>query len=180
MPNSKRYIIIDTHTNSQIGKTYSSKLRAKKRAELLDIGWGGNRYIYKEITDENNEMKIGFKQFLLERFGVTGHELDKTSNVKVDIVDIIRQHVNSSEVLFSNLRVGKEKEYFYYYFNKLLQKYNIDGIKHKEMFKNGFSIYFHAPNLKPGHFLKLSTVLPDENTARQVYDDLVSKFNVRV
>ncbi len=249
----KEYIIIDKQSGKQIGKNYKSKKTAIDRAKKLDIGWGGNRYTTKLLTemasqyvqkndwlatakdagatsfidDENknrlnayfddeiigywdfntnngiifnnventimdesninnkivlkeNMMKLSFKQFLLEKFGVTGHEHDRTSNIKADMVDIIRKHINPTEVLFSNLRQGKEKEFFFYYFNKLLQKFDMDAIKHKELFKNGFAIYFHTSNVKPGHFLKISAVLPDDQTAHDIYEELVGKFKTKV
>lgn len=44
-----KYVVIDRHTGEQVGKPYTSKNRARCRAEKLDMQYGAYRYIIKPI-----------------------------------------------------------------------------------------------------------------------------------
>lgn len=46
-PQERRYVIIDTHTQQQIGSTYASRIRAQRRADALDLAYGAVRYFVR-------------------------------------------------------------------------------------------------------------------------------------
>ena len=128
-------------------------------------------------------MKKTFTQYLLEQVAPTGHDQGGGPHIKVDIVDIINRHAPNAnnEVMYSSLnKEGREKEFFEYYFNKLVQRYGIDAIKDAKMFKNAVTFFFHAPKMKKGHFLKVYAVLQDEKTAKEVYSEVVGKYHKKV
>lgn len=118
-------------------------------------------------------MKISFLQFLFEAVG-SGSINDSNPHIKVDVVDMIRRHANNNEILYGNLRQGKEAEMFKYYFDKVMSKYKLGQIKHKNVFPNGFEIFYEAPNMKPGHYVRVSSTMSDSKVARQVFDQLTS------
>jgi hypothetical protein len=123
-------------------------------------------------------MKVTFKKFLFE--------LEAPAQVqtefKADIVDILRSHTpgGKTEVMFNGLRAGQEKESFIANFNRLNSKYGMDAIKDSRFFRNTFTIYFHAPKLKPGHFIELSVRFTDPTVAKEIYEDLLVKFKKKI
>lgn len=116
-------------------------------------------------------MKHSFLNFLFEALN-SGSINDSTPHIKVDVVDMIRRHANNTEILYGNLRAGKEAELFKYYFDKIVNKYHLGKIKHKNVFPNGFEIFYEAPNMKPGHFIRVSTTMSDGKLSRQIFDQL--------
>lgn len=44
-----KYAVIDRHTGEQVGKSYTSKNRARSRVDKLDRVYGGYRYMVKTI-----------------------------------------------------------------------------------------------------------------------------------
>jgi len=48
--NMEKYIIIDKQTGTQKGKEYTSRRKARSRADALDLSYGAYRYIVKIIA----------------------------------------------------------------------------------------------------------------------------------
>lgn len=119
-------------------------------------------------------MKQSFLQFLFEAIS-SGSINDSNPHIKVDVVDMIRRHANNNELLYGNLRAGKEAEMFKYYFDKISSKYQLGRIKHKNVFTHGFEIFYESPNMKPGHYIRVSSTMSDAKVARQVFDQLTSQ-----
>jgi len=46
----EKYIIIDKQTGTQKGKEYTSRRKARSRADALDLSYGAYRYIVKIIA----------------------------------------------------------------------------------------------------------------------------------
>ena len=47
--NMEKYAVIDKRTGTQKGKEYTSRRRARSRADALDLSYGAYRYIVKLI-----------------------------------------------------------------------------------------------------------------------------------
>ena len=125
-----------------------------------------------------------FTQFLLEKITDTGHNKSSDPHFQADMVDLIRSHTPNanSEIMYASLnRPGKEKEYFNYYFNKLSQRYSMNALKDAKLY-NGTNVtfYFHAPKIKPGHYIKVNAILPDESLAKEIFAEVTQKFKKKV
>jgi hypothetical protein len=123
-----------------------------------------------------------FSEFLLELWDEPAHEQGGGNQIKADIVDIVRSHIHKTnkEVLFADLRQGKEKEFFEYYFNKLNQKFSLNGIKTAKQFRNTLNIVFSSPELsKTGRYVQVFARLPDEESATQIYNKLTQQYHYK-
>ena len=49
-----QYRIIDNHTKQQIGKLYTSRVRATRRRDKLDLQYGAIRYRVERVEVANN------------------------------------------------------------------------------------------------------------------------------
>jgi hypothetical protein len=124
--------------------------------------------------------KVTFKKFLFEL--ETPAPAQVQTEFKADIVDLLRSHTKGgkTEVMYNGLRAGKEKESFLMNFNRLDQKYSVDAIKDSRFFRNTFTIYFHAPKLKPGFFLEVNARFTDPTVAKEIYEELLTKYRKKI
>ena len=123
-----------------------------------------------------------FKEFLKEHNNNMIHNQATTPHAKVDIVDYIRKHIPTSnkEIMFSNLTPEKEEENFIDIFRRMKTKYEIDGTKDAQNFRNTIIFYLHSPKVPKGHFVKVFALFSNNSLADKIYNQILEKYPKRV